>query len=94
MLYKQEGFVIRSVDYGENNKIITILNEHGHKVPLMARGAKKQVIHYKVLHSPLYMACLFFRSLKEWVHYHRLILLTVIERCNPIFLKVHMVHIV
>ncbi|MCS5428460.1 recombination protein O N-terminal domain-containing protein, partial [Staphylococcus aureus] len=33
MLYKQEGFVIRSVDYGENNKIITILNEHGHKVP-------------------------------------------------------------
>lgn len=41
MLYKQEGFVIRSVDYGENNKIITILNEHGHKVPLMARGAKK-----------------------------------------------------
>ena len=42
MLYKQEGFVIRSVDYGENNKIITILNEHGHKVPLMARGAKNK----------------------------------------------------
>lgn len=41
MLYKQKGFVIRSVNYGENNKIITILNEHGHKVSLMARGAKK-----------------------------------------------------
>ena len=38
---KQKGIIIKSVDYGESDKIITILNEHGAKVPLMVRRAKK-----------------------------------------------------
>ncbi|EGQ0315452.1 DNA repair protein RecO [Staphylococcus pseudintermedius] len=41
MLVKQKGIIIKAVDYGESDKIITILNEHGAKVPLMVRRAKK-----------------------------------------------------
>lgn len=41
MLVKQKGIIIKTIDYGESDKIITILNEHGAKVPLMARRAKK-----------------------------------------------------
>lgn len=40
MLEKQKGIIIKSVDYGESDKIITILNEHGAKIPLMVRRAK------------------------------------------------------
>jgi DNA repair protein RecO (recombination protein O) len=41
MLVKWEGIVIRTVDYGESSKVITLLTrEHG-KVGVMARGAKK-----------------------------------------------------
>ncbi|NGQ94108.1 DNA repair protein RecO [Brevibacillus sp. SYP-B805] len=41
MLVKWEGIVIRSVDYGESSKVITLFTrEHG-KVGVMARGAKK-----------------------------------------------------
>ena len=39
MLMKQKGIIIKSVDY-ESDKIITILNEYGAKIPLMARRAK------------------------------------------------------
>lgn len=38
---KKKGIIIKSVDYGESDKIITILNEYGAKIPLMARRAKK-----------------------------------------------------
>ncbi|MEC2076524.1 DNA repair protein RecO [Metabacillus fastidiosus] len=41
MLQKCEGIVIRSTDYGESNKIITIYTRELGKVGLMARGAKK-----------------------------------------------------
>lgn len=41
MLIKQKGIIIKTVDYGESDKIITILNEHGAKVSLMVRRAKK-----------------------------------------------------
>ncbi|MBI5975746.1 DNA repair protein RecO [Staphylococcus canis] len=41
MLVKQKGIIIKVVDYGESDKIITILNEYGVKVPLMVRRAKK-----------------------------------------------------
>ena len=41
MLMKQKGIIIKSVEYGESDKIITILNEYGSKVPLMARRPRK-----------------------------------------------------
>lgn len=41
MLVKWEGIILRSVDYGESSKVVTIFTrEHG-KVGVMARGAKK-----------------------------------------------------
>jgi len=41
MLYKVEGIVIRSMDYGEGNKIITLFSKEAGKVSVMVRGAKK-----------------------------------------------------
>ena len=41
MLAKCEGIVIRSTDYGETNKIITLYTREFGKVGVMARGAKK-----------------------------------------------------
>ncbi|EGL82649.1 DNA repair protein recO [Caldalkalibacillus thermarum TA2.A1] len=41
MLLKTEGIVIRSKDYGEANKIITLYTKNYGKLSLMARGAKK-----------------------------------------------------
>ncbi|WP_390485167.1 recombination protein O N-terminal domain-containing protein, partial [Staphylococcus pseudintermedius] len=42
MLVKQKGIIIKAVDYGESDKIITILNEHGAKVKIMVRREKKR----------------------------------------------------
>lgn len=41
MLHKAEGIVIRSIDYGESHKIITLYTKEHGKISLMARGAKK-----------------------------------------------------
>jgi DNA repair protein RecO (recombination protein O) len=41
MLYRVEGIVIRSMDYGEGNKIVTLFTREIGKVGVMARGAKK-----------------------------------------------------
>ncbi|MUG64610.1 MULTISPECIES: DNA repair protein RecO [Paenibacillus] len=41
MLYRAEGIVIRSMDYGEGNKIITLCTEKWGKVGVLVRGAKK-----------------------------------------------------
>lgn len=41
MLIKAEGIVIRSQDYGESNKIITLYTRDLGKIGIMARGAKK-----------------------------------------------------
>ncbi|GAB6990654.1 DNA repair protein RecO [Paenibacillus pini] len=41
MLYRVEGIVIRSMDYGEGNKIITLCTENAGKVGVLVRGAKK-----------------------------------------------------
>jgi DNA repair protein RecO (recombination protein O) len=41
MLQKCEGIVIRTTDYGENNKIVTLYTREWGKIGVMARGAKK-----------------------------------------------------
>lgn len=41
MIEKTEGIVIRTLNYGETNKIITIFTRNQGKIGLMARGAKK-----------------------------------------------------
>jgi DNA repair protein RecO (recombination protein O) len=41
MLHKAEAVVIRTMDYGEGNKIITLYTKERGKVSVMVRGAKK-----------------------------------------------------
>ncbi|MGE0992705.1 DNA repair protein RecO, partial [Bacillus sp. GMa5/2] len=41
MFQKVEGIVIRTTDYGETNKIVTIFSRELGKISAMARGAKK-----------------------------------------------------
>ncbi|CAH1214057.1 DNA repair protein RecO [Paenibacillus plantiphilus] len=41
MQYRVEGIVIRSMDYGEGNKIINVLTRTNGKVGIIVRGAKK-----------------------------------------------------
>ncbi|WP_438446235.1 DNA repair protein RecO [Gorillibacterium sp. sgz5001074] len=41
MLYKVEGIVIRSMDYGEGHKIISVYTREAGKMSVMVRGAKK-----------------------------------------------------
>lgn len=41
MLLKVEGVVVRTMDYGEGNKIISLYTREAGKISVMARGAKK-----------------------------------------------------
>lgn len=41
MQYRVHGLVIRSMDYGEGNKILTLFSKEQGKVSFVARGAKK-----------------------------------------------------
>jgi DNA repair protein RecO (recombination protein O) len=41
MLYRMEGIVIRSTDYGEGNKIVTLITPTHGKQGVVARGARK-----------------------------------------------------
>ncbi|MDX8359553.1 DNA repair protein RecO [Cytobacillus sp. IB215316] len=41
MLQKYEGIVIRTNEYGETNKIVTLFTREAGKIGVMARGAKK-----------------------------------------------------
>jgi DNA repair protein RecO (recombination protein O) len=41
MIHKVEGIVIRTTDYGESNKILTIFSRELGKIGVMSRGAKK-----------------------------------------------------
>ncbi|MFC5467114.1 DNA repair protein RecO [Cohnella suwonensis] len=46
MLYRVEGLVIRSTDYGEGNKIVTLLTPDFGKQGIVVRGAKKLKSRY------------------------------------------------
>lgn len=52
MLYRVEGIVIRSMDYGENNKIVTLLCDSGSKAGVLIRGAKKVKSRFGSLAQP------------------------------------------
>ncbi|MBN6186166.1 DNA repair protein RecO [Aneurinibacillus sp. BA2021] len=41
MIGKAEGIVVRTTDYGEANKILTVYTREAGKISIMARGAKK-----------------------------------------------------
>lgn len=46
MQYRVQGIVIRSMDYGEGNKIITLFTREQGKLSVVARGAKKVKSRY------------------------------------------------
>lgn len=48
MLTKVEGIVIRSTDYGEGNKIVTLYTRQAGKMSLMVRGARKTKSRFTV----------------------------------------------
>lgn len=52
MLEKCEGIVIRSIDYGESNKIVTLYTREWGKVGVMARGAKKPNSRFSAVTQP------------------------------------------
>jgi DNA repair protein RecO (recombination protein O) len=63
MLYRVEGIVIRSMDYGEGNKIITLLTETDGKMGVLVRGAKKPKSRYAAMTMPFtYGLYIFFRN--------------------------------
>ncbi|AWB45400.1 DNA repair protein RecO [Paenibacillus sp. CAA11] len=63
MLYRVEGIVIRSMDYGEGNKIITLCTEESGKVGVLVRGAKKSKSRHAALTQPFtYGQYVFFRN--------------------------------
>ncbi|GIQ65347.1 hypothetical protein PACILC2_39150 [Paenibacillus cisolokensis] len=52
MLYRVEGIVIRSMDYGEGNKIVTIITDTHGKAGVLIRGAKKARSRHASLAQP------------------------------------------
>lgn len=64
MLIKQNGIIIKSVDYGESDRIITILNEHGAKIPLMVRRAKKVKSGFQATTQPFVKALFIYNKFR------------------------------
>nr|WP_154888042.1 DNA repair protein RecO [Paenibacillus xylanexedens] len=63
MLYRVEGIVIRSMDYGEGNKIVTLCTESGGKAGVLVRGAKKPKSRHAALVQPFtYGQYVYFRN--------------------------------
>lgn len=62
MLGKVEGIVLRTNDYGEGNKIITVLTKEMGKVGMMARGARKTRSRLSAASQPLIRALFFLRA--------------------------------
>ncbi|MCO7175691.1 DNA repair protein RecO [Sporolactobacillus kofuensis] len=63
MMAKTEGFIIRTTDYGESNKIVTLYTKEFGKIGLMARGAKKPKNPLSaVSHVLFYGLCLFSKG--------------------------------
>lgn len=64
MLVKQKGIIIKAVDYGESDRIITILNEHGAKIPIMVRRAKKIKSGFQATTQPFVEALFIFNKFR------------------------------
>ncbi|EFM12773.1 DNA repair protein RecO [Paenibacillus curdlanolyticus YK9] len=63
MLYRTNAIIIRSMDYGEGNKIVTLLTEGGSKAGVIIRGAKKARSRHGSLAQPFtYGEFVFFRG--------------------------------
>lgn len=63
MLTRVEGIVIRATDYGEGNRILSVLTRQAGKLSMMARGAKKVKSRFSGLSQPFtYAEFVIFRG--------------------------------
>lgn len=63
MLIRVEGIVLRAVDYGEGNRILSVLTRQAGKLSMMARGAKKVKSRFSAISQPFtYGEFVVFRS--------------------------------
>ncbi|KAA9007643.1 DNA repair protein RecO [Paenibacillus spiritus] len=63
MLHRVEGIVLRSMDYGEGNAIITLCTENAGKIGVLVRGAKKAKSRHSALIQPFTLGqYVFFRG--------------------------------
>jgi len=63
VLYRVEALVLRSTDYGEGGKIITLFTEGAGKVGVLARGAKKTGSRHSAAAQPFtFGEFVFFRT--------------------------------
>ncbi|WP_338750175.1 DNA repair protein RecO [Bacillus sp. FJAT-52991] len=53
MLQKVEGIIIRTINYGETNKIVTVFTRENGKLAFMARGARKPNSRLSAITQPL-----------------------------------------
>ncbi|MGL4522961.1 MAG: DNA repair protein RecO [Bacilli bacterium] len=58
---KIEGIVLRTIDYGESNKILTVYTKEMGKISLLARGAKKAKSRFVSVTQP-FVRCEFIAS--------------------------------
>ncbi|PYI51951.1 DNA repair protein RecO [Paenibacillus flagellatus] len=82
MLVRVEAIVIRSMDYGEGNKILTLFSKEAGKIGVMARGAKKLKSRHTAIAQPFtHGEFVLFRTGQQmgslnageiWNAYHRL----------------------
>ncbi|MEF3304646.1 DNA repair protein RecO [Paenibacillus sp. GYB003] len=52
MIVRVEGIVLRTIDYGEGNKILTVFSKEAGKLSIMARGAKKLKSRHSAIAQP------------------------------------------
>lgn len=63
VLHRVEALVIKSIDYGESGKIVTLFTEGAGKVGVLARGAKKTGSRYAAAAEPFtHGEYVFFRA--------------------------------
>jgi len=62
VLGKSEGIVLRTHDYGEGNKILTVFTEEMGKVGMMAQGARKTKSRFGAVSQPFTHALFFFHT--------------------------------
>lgn len=62
MLAKTEGIILRTVDYGEGNKILTVFTKEMGKIGMMARGARKTKSRLAAVSQPFILAHFIYQT--------------------------------
>lgn len=83
MMNKWEGIVLRTMPYGETNKIVTILTKEAGKLTAMARGAKKPASRLSSITQLFVYGSFYYALVKGWGPLNKaspLILCAILEK--------------